>query len=181
LKQQFAAMNFEISKTIEILERTPPAIEALLNGLSGEWTSNSEGNGTWSPYDVLGHLIHGEKTDWIPRVRIILSEQSDKRFTPFERFAHFDESKNKSLRQLLDEFKWRRTENLSFLRRLNLSESDLLKTGIHPEFGVVTLKQHLSAWVVHDLAHIAQIARVMAKQYKDEVGPWIEYLSILNR
>jgi len=181
LRQQLAAMNFEISKATEILERTPAVIEALLNGLSGEWTSNSEGNGTWSPYDVLGHLIHGEKTDWIPRVKIILSEQNDKRFVTFDRFAQFTDSKNKSLRQLLDEFKWRRAENVSFLRRLNLSESDLQKTGIHPEFGVVTLKQHLSAWAVHDLAHIAQISRVMAKQYKEEVGPWIDYLSILNK
>jgi len=174
-------MNFEVSKAIEILEHTPYAIEALLKGLSAEWTSNNEGNGTWSPYDVLGHLIHGEKTDWIPRVKIILSENGDKRFTPFDMSAHFVESKDKSLQQLIDEFKWRRSENISFLRRLNLSECDLHKTGIHPEFGVVTLKQHLSTWTVHDLNHIMQICRVMAKQYKDEVGPWIEYLSILKK
>jgi hypothetical protein len=177
----FATMNFEISKATEILERTPFAIEALLHGLSGEWTSASEGEGTWSPYDVLGHLIHGEKTDWIPRVKIILSENGDKHFTPFDMAAHFADSKNKSLQQLLDEFKWRRAENVSFLRRLNLTESDLQKTGIHPELGVVTLKQHLASWTCHDLAHIAQIVRVMAKQYKNEVGPWIDYLSILKK
>ena len=174
-------MNFEIRQALEILERTPFSLEALLNGISAEWSHSNEGPETWSPYDVLGHLIYGEKTDWIPRTKIILSESSDKRFIPFDRFAHFEESKDKTLRQLLDEFKWRRSENTSFLRRINPDENDLMKTGIHPEFGVVTLKQLLSAWVVHDLGHLAQIARVMAGQYKDEAGPWIQYLSILKK
>lgn len=175
------AMNFEVNRAIEILQQTPLAIEALLNGLSDEWISANEGKETWSPYDVVGHLIHGEKTDWIPRMEIILSKNGDKKFEPFDRFAMFKDSKGKSLQQLIDEFKNLREESLTALKAANLSEDDLLKTAIHPEFGVVTLRQHLSCWVAHDLSHIAQIARVMAKQYSDEVGPWKKYLSILAK
>ncbi|MFI5135299.1 MAG: DinB family protein, partial [Chitinophagales bacterium] len=127
------------------------------------------------------HLINGEKTDWIPRMKIILSKDGDKRFEPFDRFAQFKESKGKSLQQLIDEFKTLREKSIDELKKANLSDEDLEKTGIHPEFGTVTLKQHLSSWVVHDLGHIAQIARVMAKQYHDEVGPWKKYLTILYR
>ena len=175
------AMNFEVNRAIEILQQTPLAIEALLNGLSDEWISANEGKETWSPYDVVGHLIHGEKTDWIPRMEIILSKNGDKKFEPFDRFAMFKDSQGKSLQQLIDEFKKLREESLTALKAANLSEDDLLKTGIHPQFGSVTLKEHLSSWVVHDLAHISQITRVMAKQYSEEVGPWKEYLSILTR
>jgi hypothetical protein len=174
-------MKFEVSKAIEILQQTPLAIEALLHGLSDEWISANEGKETWSPYDVVGHLIHGEKTDWIPRMKIILSKNGDKKFEPFDRFAQFKQSHGKSLQQLIDEFKRLREENIIALKAANLNEEDLSKTGIHPHFGSVTLRQHLSSWVVHDLAHISQIARVMAKQYHNEVGPWKEYLLILTR
>lgn len=174
-------MNFSFNKSIGILERTPKVLELMLENLSDEWTMNNEGPETWSPYDVLGHLVHGEQTDWIIRTKIILSDSENKAFTPFDRFAQFEESKGKSLTDLLDEFKKARKENLKFLSGLNLSENDLDKTGIHPKFGEVTLRQLLSTWTVHDLSHIAQIARVMSKQYKDAVGPWVEYLPILQK
>lgn len=174
-------MNFSFNKSIEILERTPKVLELMLENLSDEWTMNNEGPETWSPYDVLGHLVHGEQTDWIIRTKIILSGSENKAFTPFDRFAQFEESKGKSLTDLLDEFKKARKKNLNFLKGLNLSENDLNKTGIHPKFGDITLRQLLGTWTVHDLSHIAQIARVMSKQYKDAVGPWIEYLPILQK
>jgi uncharacterized damage-inducible protein DinB len=174
-------MNFDVSNAIEILEQTPFVVETLLTRLSPGWTSNNEGKETWSPYDVVGHLIHGEKTDWIPRMEIILSINPGKEFQPFDRFAQFKDSHRKNLRDLLDEFKTLRAENIRVLKEKKLSEADLMKTGIHPDFGSVTLKQLLSTWVVHDLEHIAQIARVMSKQYKDEVGPWTKYLPILNK
>ena len=174
-------MNFEVSNAIEILEQTPYVLEKLLSGLSPGWTANNEGKETWSPYDVVGHLIHGERTDWIPRMEVILSISPDKKFETFDRFAQFKDSKGKNLSELLDEFKILRAENIRILKGKNLSEIDLMRTGIHPDFGSVTLKQLLSTWVVHDLEHIAQIARVMSKQYKDEVGLWTKYLPILNR
>lgn len=173
-------MNFTIEKSLEILERTPDVLNTLLKNISADWTSNNEGGETWSVYDIIGHLIHGEKTDWIPRAEIILSEKSDKRFEPFDRFAQFKDSEGKSLTQLLDEFKILRKKNIEHLRSKNITEKNLEEKGIHPAFGEVTLSQLLSTWVVHDLNHIAQISRVMAKQYKAEVGPWIEYLRILN-
>jgi uncharacterized damage-inducible protein DinB len=172
-------MNFELSKSVEILERTPHVIEQLLSGLSDEWTTNNEGGETWSPYDVVGHLIHGECTDWIQRLEIILSVNGDKKFAQFDRFAQFEESKGKTIAQLLEEFKTVRKKNIQFLRSKNISEEQLNMTGIHPKFGSVTLRQLLSTWAVHDMAHLAQIARVIAKQYKSEVGPWVEYMSIL--
>ena len=173
-------MDFKLDKAIELLERTPGVIEVLLTGLSPEWIMNNEGNDTWSPYDIIGHLIHGEKTDWIVRMEIIISDNEDKRFQPFDRFAQFEQSKGKTLQQLIDEFKELRKQNIAVLISKNFNESTLNKTGIHPAFGIVTLSQLLSTWVVHDLSHIAQIARVMAKQYKTEVGPWQAYLPILN-
>ncbi len=173
-------MHFDLNKSLEILEKTPLVIETMLGGLSGEWTKNNEGTGTWSPYDIVGHLIHGEKTDWVLRMEIILSESPDKTFEPFDRFAQFEESKGKTLKQLLNEFKELRKHNIQQLRSKQLTEEILKQTGIHPVFGQVTLKQLLSTWVVHDLNHIAQIARVMAKQYQTEVGPWKEYLRIFN-
>lgn len=174
-------MQFSIEKSIEILEKTPATLAVLLNNLSEDWTSNNEGADTWSPYDVIGHLIHGDKTDWLARAEIILSDASDKRFEPFDRFAQFESSKGKTLPQLLEDFKDIRSENVQRLRRLNIRPEDLDKTGIHPTFGAVTLSQLLSTWVVHDLDHISQIARVMAKQYTDEVGPWIAFLKILRQ
>ncbi|MBM2816540.1 MAG: DinB family protein [Ignavibacteria bacterium] len=174
-------MKFEIPKSIEILERTPFVLETMLSGLSEEWVMNNEGPDTWSPYDVIGHLIHGERTDWLVRMEVILSCLQDKRFAPYDRFAQFIESKGKTLEQLLMEFKDCRLRNLQILKDKNLNEVDLDKTGIHPRFGSVTLRQLFSTWVTHDMTHIAQIVRVMAKQYKIEVGPWVEYVGVLNR
>jgi hypothetical protein len=142
---------------------------------------HNEGGETWSVFDVVGHLIHGEKTDWMVRIEIIISDSSNKEFKPFDRFAQFQESKGKSFEQLLNEFKSLREMNIKKLEGLNLKESDFIKTGIHPKFGAVTLSQLISAWVIHDLGHISQISRVMAKQYKEQAGPWIEYLRILQQ
>ena len=173
-------MEFEISKVIEILAATPPTLRSLLGKLSGDWVSPEIQNAEWSPYDVIGHLIHGEETDWIPRARIILAQASDRTFVPFDRFAQFENSKGKSLTQLLDEFARLRTENLDVLRSWNLTEDQLDLDGMHPELGLVTLKQLLSTWVVHDLNHVRQIVTAMAKRYEREVGVWKEYLSILK-
>jgi len=180
LKTIKAKMNFTIENSIQILERTPAVLNTLLQGISAEWTSNNEGDETWSVYDIIGHFIHGEKTDWIPRAEIILSDKPDKAFAPFDRFAQFKESKGKSLRQLLDEFTMLRKKNIDILFSKKITDSNLEETGIHPAFGAVTMSQLLSAWVVHDLNHIGQICRVMAKQYKSAVGPWTEYLKILQ-
>jgi len=173
-------MKFEVNKSLEILERTPAILETMLSELSEEWIRNNEGPDTWSPYDIIGHLVHGEKTDWVPRMESILSKEKDKTFEPFDRFAQFEDSKGKTCRQLLNEFNKLRKQNTERLRSKNLSQDDLRKKGIHPSLGEVTLSQLLSAWVVHDLNHIAQVSRVMAKQYKTEVGPWQEYLRILT-
>ena len=165
---------------MEILERTPDVLIAMLQNISADWTSTNESEQSWNVFDIVGHLIHGEKTDWIPRMEIILSKNPDKTFELFDRFAQFDESKGKSLTQLLVEFKSLRISNIGHLRSRNLQREDFEKKGIHPAFGEVTLAQLLSTWTVHDLNHIAQISRVMAKQYKNEVGPWVEYLGILK-
>ena len=174
-------MNFSIEKSLEILERTPKVLDVLLQGLSDDWTTNNEGPETWSAYDVVGHLIHGEITDWIPRADIILSQNPDKKFTPFNRFAQFEESKGKSLQQLLEKFKTLREKNIEHLRSQKITSTDLEKKGIHPAFGEVTLAQLLSTWVVHDLNHLAQVSRVMAKYYLKDVGPWTAYLKILQQ
>lgn len=173
-------MQFNLLKSIEILERTPSAIETLLSGISDEWLMNNEGENTWSPYDVVGHLIHGEKTDWIPRAKIILSDAEDKTFVPFDRFAQMNSEVQASMESLLQEFKKLRTENLSILKNMNLQDHQFDLKGIHPELGEAKLKELLSAWVTHDLGHIAQICRVMTRQYKSEVGPWKAFLSILS-
>ena len=173
-------MNFNVEKALEVLDRTPNVLITMLQGVSDDWTTVNEGDETWSVYDILGHLIHGEKTDWISRTDIILSENSSKTFTPFDRFAQFEDSKGMSLSQLLIEFKILRDINVEQLRSKKLTDKNLEEKGIHPAFGEVTLSQLLSTWVVHDLNHIAQISRVMAKQYIEEVGPWKEYLKILQ-
>ena len=170
---------FDLNKSFELLERTPTVIENLLAGLSDEWVYNNEGGETFSPYDVVGHLLHGETTDWVARTNKILSD-TDKDFAVFNRFAMYEESKGKSLNELLTEFKDVRKKNIGFIKSLNVSEEMLDKKGIHPKFGEVTLRQLLSTWMVHDLGHIGQIVRVMAKQYKENVGPWVEYLRILK-
>jgi uncharacterized damage-inducible protein DinB len=173
-------MNFTVEKSIEILERTPLVLETLLKDISAEWTENNEGGETWSVFDVLGHLVHGEKTDYIARMEIILSDAPDKTFKPFDRFAQFEESKGKTLRQLLDEFKEARRKNIEIIQSKMLTDKSFEEKGVHPVFGEVTLAQLLATWTVHDLDHISQISRVMAKQYKEAVGPWVEYLRILN-
>lgn len=174
-------MNFTIEKSIEILERTPLVLEELLRDITDDWSHANEGDNTFSPFDVVGHLIHGEKTDWILRMHMILEGPPDVIFPPYDRFAQYTESKGKSLNQLLNEFKLLREHNLAILKSKNLSASDLKKVGTHPDLGKVTLEQLLSTWTVHDLSHIGQIVRVMCKHYKDEVGPWVNYLPILTR
>jgi hypothetical protein len=174
-------MKFNLQKAVEVLTRTPEVLGTLLGGLSDEWIYQNEGEETWSPFDVMGHLIHGEKTDWIQRMEIILSDGTNKEFTPFDRFAQFEESKGKSTAQLIAEFKDIRQQNLAILQSKTIDTVALSKKGMHPAFGEVTLEQLLATWVAHDLGHLAQIARVMAKQYKDEVGPWQEYLPILHQ
>ena len=172
-------MDFDLNNTFRILERTPGVLHDLLSGLPEDWTANNEGEGTWSPYDIVGHLIHGEHTDWMGRLDVILNKEN-KHFVPFNRTAMFTESEGKSLEQLLDEFAALRKINLEKLRSLQLTDNDLNKTGIHPAFVEVTLGQLLSTWTVHDLTHIAQITRVMAKQYKDAIGPWLQYFRVLQ-
>ncbi len=174
-------MQYSFYKSLEILSRTPAVLRTLLSGLSDDWTQNNEGENTWSPYDVIGHLIHGETTDWMQRLALILDEKSDHKFKSFDRFAQFEESKDKTLDQLLDEFEKVRKENLDKFKALKLTESQLDLPGIHPNFGEVSMKNLLATWVAHDLDHIQQIVRVMAKQYKEEVGPWVEYLRILKQ
>ena len=180
-------MDFEISKAIEVLSVTPSTLRSLLGNLSEEWTGpeiqnpkSKIQNGDWVPYDVIGHLIHGELTDWIPRARIILAQGGDRTFVPFDRFAQFENSKGKSLTQLLDEFGRLRSENLDLLRSWNLTGDQLDLEGMHPELGRVRMSQLLSTWLVHDLNHIRQIVTGMAMRYEVEVGVWKEYLSILQ-
>lgn len=173
-------MNFELNKALLILGRTPSVFRSLLQDLPPGWIHENEGEHTWSPFDVIGHLIHGEKTDWMVRTTIILGKDPVKTFEPFDRFAQFENSKGKSMEALLTEFDTLRQENLRRLRSKQLSREDLQREGTHPELGPVTLSQLLATWVVHDLGHIAQVSRVMAKQYKTEVGPWTKYLTILN-
>ncbi len=172
-------MEYNIEKGIEILERTPEVLRTFLSGLSNEWIDNNEGPDTWSPYDIVGHLIHGERTDWMQRMEKILAETGDKTFEPFDRFAQFRESQGKTLNQLLDEFEAIRRQNIAMLINKQLQPADLNKKGDHLSLGEVTLSQLLSTWVAHDLGHIAQIARVMAKQYQTEIGPWIAFMPVM--
>jgi hypothetical protein len=174
-------MEFDLEKGVAVLERTPRALRVMLDGLAPEWTDATEGPETWSPYVIVGHLIHGERTDWIPRARIILSQGASRRFTTFDRFAQLRESQGKSLAELLDEFARLRAGNLATLGGWRLTEAQLDLDGEHPEFGAVTLRQLLATWVAHDLGHVAQMGRVMAKQYREAVGPWRAYLPILDR
>jgi hypothetical protein len=174
-------MDFNFTSAVAVLERTPQSMRALLAGLGPEWTEATEGPETWSPYVIVGHLIHGEHTDWITRAQIILRQGPDRRFTPYDRFAQFRESQGKSLADLLDEFGRSRAENLAILTGWQLTDAQLALEGEHPEFGRVTLRQLLATWVAHDLGHIAQTARVMAKQYREAIGPWRAYLPVMDR
>jgi len=174
-------MEFDMVQGSAILARTPATLRALLDGLDDDWLTANEGPETWSPYDIVGHLLHGERTDWIPRARLILSRAEQRRFAPYDRFAQFRESQGRSLTALLDEFTTQRHANLETLRGWTLTDAQLAWQGEHPAFGVVTLRQLLATWVAHDLGHLAQVARVMARQYRTAVGPWRAYLPILDR
>ena len=174
-------MLFNLADATDILSRTPIVLKSMLSNLPDEWVSGNEGNQTWSAFDVLGHLIHGERTDWLPRIRMILQSGESEAFEPFDRFAQFEASKGKSLEELLSTFAELRADNINALKTMNLTAGDLVKRGAHPELGSVTLEQLIATWVVHDLDHLAQIVRVMAKQYREAVGPWEAYLSVLKR
>lgn len=173
-------MEFRFDQAVPVLRQTPRTVRALLQDLPREWIAATEGPGTWSPYDIVGHLIHGERADWIPRVEHLLQHGEAVPFPPFDREAMFAASKGQTLAHLLDRFSALRNTSLSRLDALGLTDADLARAGRHPEFGVVTLGQHLATWVAHDMTHIAQISRVIARQYTDAVGPWKAYLSILR-
>jgi hypothetical protein len=173
-------MPFDLASAKEILTRTPPTLSTLVRGLPDTWTRANEGPDTWSVFDVLGHLIHGELTDWIPRARMILEHGTGRTFEPFDRFAQLGEPGEPTLDERLDRFARLRGESLAALDGLALKAADLAREGRHPAFGTVTLGQLLSTWVVHDLGHLRQVARVMAKQYAQEVGPWTAYLRVLG-
>jgi len=172
--------EFSLAEAIALLTRTPATLNALLRGLPDIWARSSEGNGTWCAFDIVGHLIVGERTDWMPRVRVLLENGEARPFDPFDRFAQAKESQGKSLEQLLDEFARLRKENLVALEVLNLQREDLARRGRHPALGAVTLSELLATWAVHDLTHVHQLSRVMAHQYRDAVGPWSAYLGVLQ-
>lgn len=169
-----------VEESIAVLERTPATLDALLRGLPEPWTAATEGSGTWSPYVVIGHLIHGEKTDWMPRVALVLEHGTSRPFDPFDREAQLREEAPRPLSEMLDEFAALRDGNLEQLRALDLKAPQLELQGTHPALGPVTLRQLLATWTAHDLSHIVQISRIMAKRYRQEVGPWAEYLSVMK-
>lgn len=173
-------MEFNLHDGLAVLERTPAVLRAMLSGLPSTWTDATEGPDTWSPYVIVGHLIHGERADWIARAQIILAQGTDRRFTPFDRLAQFRDSEGKTLDQLLEEFAACRASNLRTLRAWDVTDAHLDLTGEHPAFGSVTLRQLLSTWVAHDLGHLVQINRVMARQYRESIGPWRAYLSVMG-
>ena len=174
-------MNDDIlGQTIPLLTRTPAVLDALLRGLPDEWTLRNEGPDTWTPFDIVGHLIHAERTDWMPRAQVILQFGDAKPFEPFDRSGHVEESRGKSLENLLDEFTRLRAATLDALRALHLQRADLDRRGTHPALGPVTLGQLLATWAVHDLTHLHQLSRVMAHQYREAVGPWSAYLGVLR-
>jgi len=173
-------MNFDLDLSIDVLRRSPATLQTLLDGVDESWARGTEGPDTFSPFDVVGHLIDGEETDWIPRARIILAQGPDVRFEPYDRFRHRARNRGRTLESLLAEFARLRAANLELLRSWKLTARELDLPGDHPSQGRVTLRQLLAAWVVHDLEHLAQVARVMAKQYRDEVGSWVPFLPVLT-
>ncbi len=174
-------MDFDLTHGLAVLERTPHVLEGLLSGLPEQWTTGNEGPDTWSAFDVVGHLIDGELTDWMARLHILLQQGPNRRFEPFDRFRHIGRNKGRTLDELLAEFRQLREKNLAELRTLHLTPDQYQLTAEHPAFGTVRLEQLLATWVAHDLGHVAQITRVMAKQYRDAVGPWKAYLPVLHR
>lgn len=173
-------MDHNLDATLALLARTPAALNVLVRDLPDEWTHSNEGNGTWSVFDVVGHLIHAERTDWLPRASMILEYGGSRSFEPFDRGGHAREIQGKSLAQLLDEFARLRTENLDKLRAKKFSPADLERSGRHPALGVVTLAQLLATWAAHDMTHLHQISRIMAHQYREAVGPWERYLGVMQ-
>ena len=174
-------MELKLDQAVPVLERTPAVLRAMLNGLPPEWLRATEGPESWSPYDVVGHLIHAERTDWIPRAQIILDQGANRRFAPFDRTAQLRADRSRPIGALLDELSALRATSVTTLASWRLTDAQLALEGEHPEFGPVTLRQLLATWVAHDLGHVAQIARVMAKQYREAVGPWRAYLPVLDR
>ncbi|HET9707964.1 MAG TPA: DinB family protein [Gemmatimonadales bacterium] len=173
-------MNLALTQAIDVLQRTPAILHSLLDGVGEGWARGTEGPDTFSPFDVVGHLIDGEETDWIPRARIILAQGPSRRFEPYDRFRHRTRNSGRTLDSLLAEFATLRAANIALLRSWKLSDAQLAQQGEHPSLGAVTLRQLLASWVVHDLGHLAQVVRVMAKQYREEVGPWVAYLPVLT-
>jgi hypothetical protein len=173
-------MKFQIEQAVDILSQTPATVKSLLGNLSDDWIKNTVNSENWTPFDIVGHLIHGEETDWIPRAEIILDQGENPTFEPFDRFAQFEKSNGKTLNDLIGIFTGLRAKNLETLRQMNLTEEKLRLKGIHPELGEVTLEQLLATWVVHDLNHIKQVVTVLAYKYTDNVGAWKQYLSILQ-
>lgn len=173
-------MQFQLDDALALLSRTPAALDALLRDLPEGWTRHNEGGQTWSAYDVVGHLLHGERTDWIPRAKRILESGESKPFDKFDRFAQFRESEGKSLPQLLDEFKNARAENIAEVRSMNLKSSDFDRRGMHPTLGTVTLGNLLATWAAHDLTHLHQLSRILAHQYRDAVGPWTAFMGVMK-
>ena len=174
-------MEIKLEQAVQILERTPGVLNQLVSGLPDGWVMTNEGPETWSPYDIVGHLLQGEESDWIPRAKIILEHGEGRAFEPFDRFAQFEKSKGKTLAELLDRFALLRQRSLEDLKELRLTDDLLQKRGLHPDLGTVTLGQLIATWTVHDLSHISQMTRVMCKQYSAAVGPWKEYLPVLTR
>lgn len=173
-------MEQNLRDTIALLERTPAGLNALLRDLPETWTHRNEGENTWSVFDVVGHLVHADRTNWMPRARRILEFGETKAFEPFDRLGQVRESEGKSLGQLLDEFVLLRAENLKELRALNLQPEDLERKGVHPALGVVTLSSLLATWAAHDMTHLHQISRIMAYQYREAVGPWSKFLGVMR-
>jgi hypothetical protein len=173
-------VSFTLEQSIDVLQRTPSTLHSLLDGVGEGWARVTEGPDTFSPFDVVGHLIDGEETDWIPRARIILAQGTSRRFEPYDRFRHRARNAHRTLASLLAEFEKLRSANLDLVRSWKLTDRQLALEGEHPSLGAVSLRQLLATWVVHDLGHVAQVARVMAKQYRAEVGPWVEYLPVLT-
>lgn len=173
-------MEHKLDQTLSLLERTPAALNALLRGLPEAWTYSNEGGDTWTAFDVIGHLIHGERTDWMPRAKRILEFGESRPFDPFDRLAQGRESQGKTLPELLDEFADLRARSLRDLRGMNLAAEDFQKRGLHPALGVVTLSELLATWAVHDLTHLHQLSRILAHQYRDAVGPWSKFLGVLQ-
>jgi DinB superfamily len=173
-------MDHDLQQTIALLTRTPAALDALLHGLPDEWTRQNEGPDTWSAFDVLVHLINCERTDWMPRVRVLLEFGESQPFPPFDRWGEIRESQGKPLSELLDVFAQLRTQNIAALQALELQSEDFARRGLHPSFGSVALSELLATWAAHDLNHLHQIARVMAHQYRQAVGPWSRYMGVMQ-